>query len=148
MTTDNELKPTSSTVISAENEVKPLDNRTFGLIFAGIFLIIAAFPLLWGNSVRMWSLIVAAIWAALAIVLPFALTPLNRLWAKFGFLMHKITNPLLMGLVFFLTVVPTGIILKLLRKDPMNRKQQRDLDSYWIKRENSKITPEFFDQQF
>ena len=127
---------------------KVLDNRTFGLIFAAIFLIIGLFPLLFGNGLRNWALIVTGAFAVTAFALPSALGPLNKLWAKFGQLMHKITNPLLMGLVFFLTVLPTGIILKLLGKDPMRRKRDDSAESYWIVREPSSIEAESFNQQF
>jgi len=129
-------------------KVKPLDNRTFGLIFAAIFSLIALFPLLNDGGVRIWAISMAAVFVVASLVIPKALTPLNELWAKFGLLMHKITNPLLMGLVFFLTVLPTGIILKILRKDPMNRKRKPNEKSYWIQREQSVLTPESFDQQF
>ncbi len=129
-------------------KVKPLDNRTFGLIFAVIFSIIALFPLLNDGSVRLWAISIAGLFAVTSLLLPKVLSPLNALWAKFGLLMHKITNPLLMGLVFFLTVLPTGIILKILKKDPMNRKRKPNDKSYWIEREQSVLTPESFDQQF
>lgn len=127
---------------------KPLANRTFGLIFAAIFLLIALFPVLFGAAPRNWALIVAGSFAAVSIVVPILLTPLNRAWAKFGMLMHKITNPLLMGLVFFLTVLPTGLIMKALGKDPMRRKQKPKEASYWIERETKQITPESFDTPF
>lgn len=134
--------------MSTQPQVKPLVNRTFGLIFAAIFLLIAILPLIWANEVRMWALMVSAAFTSIALLLPRALTPLNQLWAKFGQLMHKVTNPLLMGLVFFLTVLPTGIIMRLLGKDPMNRRLDPQAQSYWIKRENADITPESFDNQF
>ena len=127
---------------------KELDNRTFGLIFAAIFLIIGLFPLLFGNGLRNWALIVAGAFTLPALVFPVVLSPLNKLWAKFGQMMHKITNPILMGLVFFLTVLPTGIILKLLGKDPMRRKRDESAESYWIEREPSSIQAESFNQQF
>ena len=133
---------------SAASDQKVLDNRTFGLIFAAIFLIIALFPLLFGNGLRNWALIVTGAFTVTALALPSALSPLNKLWAKFGMLMHKVTNPLLMGLVFFITVLPTGIILKLLGKDPMRRKRDESAESYWIERQPSSIKAEFFNQQF
>ncbi|MEM7360356.1 MAG: SxtJ family membrane protein [Pseudomonadota bacterium] len=129
-------------------ERKTLSNRTFGLIFAFIFAVIAAFPLLWGNGIRMWAAYIAGGFTAVSLLVPVLLTPLNKLWAKFGMMMHKITNPLLMGLVFYITVLPTGIIMKLLGKDPMRRKKEPEADSYWIKREDGALKPESFDQQF
>jgi len=133
---------------STKKPQKELANRTFGLIFAGIFLLIALFPLLGSSEIRMWALITCGVFATMAIAFPWMLTPLNRLWAKFGMLMHKITNPILMGLVFFIAVFPTGLIIRLLGKDPMRRKAKPDLESYWIQREQSELSAESFDQQF
>jgi hypothetical protein len=127
---------------------KELANRTFGLIFAVIFLLIALFPLLGDNGVRNWAFIVSTLFAAASIFMPSLLTPLNKLFVKFGELMHKITNPLLMGLVFFIAVVPTAIFARIFGKDPMRRKIDASANSYWIEREQHKITPESFDQQF
>jgi hypothetical protein len=135
--------------MSTDNKTsKELSNRTFGLIFAAIFLLIALFPLINQGEPRNWALAITAFFVVTSLAIPKILTPLNLLWAKFGQLMHKITNPLLMGMVFFLTVLPTGIMLKLLGKDPMRRKKDPQAKSYWIKREPSKITSESFDQQF
>lgn len=130
------------------DQAKPLDNRVFGLIFSGIFCVIAVFPLLMGGGLRQWALGVAAAWAVPAIVFPSILAPLNRLWAQFGQLMHTIINPLLMGLIFFLTVVPTAIVLKLMGKDPMRRQYDTKASSYWIIREDSRLTKDSFDNQF
>ena len=127
---------------------KPLDNRVFGLIFSGIFCVIAFFPVLFGNDYRQWALIVAAAWAIPAILFPSVLAPLNRLWAQFGQLMHKVINPILMGLIFFLTVLPTAIVLKVLGKDPMRRKFDAKADSYWIARDSDGLSKESFDNQF
>lgn len=131
----------------SENKVKMLSDRTFGLIFAGIFAVISFFPMLFGNEIRTWALIVSALFFIPAMVYPRVLFPLNKLWLKFGFFMHSIINPILMGLVFFLTVLPTGIILKILGKDPMHRKFESDSKTYWIER-NQKISKESFDNQF
>ena len=133
------------------NNTKPkpeLNNRTFGLIFAAIFLLVALFPMIRGAGPREWALMVAGAFTVSALVIPQALTPLNHLWAKFGQIMHKITNPLLMGLVFFLAVVPTAFFAKLFGKDPMRRKVDPSAESYWIEREPGEINAESFDQQF
>lgn len=126
---------------------KHLGNRSFGLIFAAIFLLIGAFPLLFGGTVRLIPIYIAAAFAMVALIYPPALKPLNLAWAKFGQLMHKIVNPVLMGLIFFLTVVPTGLIMRMLGKDPMRRRLEPDAGSYWIKRDDL-IDKEFFDNQF
>ena len=130
------------------NQAKPLDNRVFGLIFSGIFCVIGLFPLLFGGEGRQWALIVAAVWALPALFFPAVLAPLNRAWAKFGQIMHSVINPILMGMIFFLTVLPTGLILRLLGKDPMRRKFDPEAASYWILREQKSVTKESFDNQF
>jgi hypothetical protein len=125
---------------------KMLSDRTFGLIFAGIFLIIACYPVLFGNSVREWALIIAALWAVPAIIFPKILNPLNKAWLKFGFFMHGIINPILMGIVFWVAVFPTGLILKALGKDPMHRKLEPDAQTYWKVRETQPSKESFNDQ--
>ena len=125
-----------------------LSERSFGLIFTGIFLIVGVFPLITGGSYRQWALIVAAMFAVPALLLPAILAPLNRLWVKFGLLMHTIVNPILMGLVFFIAVLPTGLILRLLGKDPMHRKFDASKQSYWINREKDSLSKESFKDQF
>ncbi|RBP50866.1 hypothetical protein [Arenicella xantha] len=127
---------------------KALENRTFGLIFAGIFAVIALIPLINGNSITIWAAILSGLMALSALLLPTLLTPLNTLFQKFGLVMHKITNPIFMGLVFFGTVLPTGLIMRLLGKDPMHRKLDPAADSYWIARETHLVTKDSFDNQF
>ena len=133
--------------IKLEQAPKPLSNRTFGLIFAAIFLLIALWPLINGASPRTWALIIVALFALPALLFPRVLTPLNAAWVKFGLFMHKIVNPILMGLIFFLTVLPTGLMLKLFGKDPMRRKLDANATTYWQQRDD-KVTKESFDNQF
>ncbi len=127
---------------------KMLSERSFGLIFAAIFLVIAAFPLMFGGGLRQWAAMVAGAFAVPAIVFPAVLKPLNIAWVHFGQLMHKIINPILMGLVFFVAVLPTGLILKLLGKDPMRRKLDPSAKSYWLERDANSVTKDSFDNQF
>ena len=133
--------------IKPEQAPKQLSNRTFGLIFAAIFLLIALWPLINGASPRTWALIIVALFAIPALLFPRVLTPLNAAWVKFGLFMHKIVNPILMGLIFFLTVLPTGLMLKLFGKDPMRRKLDVNATTYWQQRDD-KVTKESFDNQF
>lgn len=133
--------------INTEQAPKQLSNRAFGLIFAVIFLVIALWPLINGASPRTWALIIVALFALAALLYPSVLTPLNAAWVKFGLFMHKIVNPILMGLIFFLTVLPTGLMLKLFGKDPMRRKLDANTKTYWQDR-SEKITKESFDNQF
>ena len=141
-------EPSTETQQHSTPEVKMLSNRSFGLIFAGIFLLIGSFPMLFGGHFRMWAAYAAAVFAVPALLYPPLLTPLNHAWMKFGQFMHRIINPILMGLVFYITILPTGLILRLLGKDPMRRKFQQDAESYWIEREQRVIDKSFFENQF
>lgn len=133
--------------INTEQAPKQLSNRAFGLIFAAIFLVIALWPLINGASPRTWALIITALFALPSLLYPSVLTPLNAAWVKFGLFMHKIVNPILMGLIFFLTVLPTGLMLKLFGKDPMRRKLDVNATTYWQQRDD-KVSKESFDNQF
>lgn len=110
--------------------------RGFGLVFFCFFLVVAAWPMLSGGSPRPWALAVALIFVALALLRPAVLAPLNKLWFRFGLLLGKIAAPVVMSLVFFLTVLPTGIVMRLLGKDLLNRKLDRSAPTYWVKRED------------
>jgi hypothetical protein len=136
-------------IVLPSRDAKPLSNRAFGLIFAGIFLFFSVLPLLAGRgTINILPAYVSLGFASFALVLPRMLSPMNALWGRFGLLMHRVTNPVLMGLVFFLTIVPTGLVLRLLQKDPMQRRLDEDKDSYWTLRDNGKFTKDSFDNQF
>ena len=133
---------------SAEQAPKQLGNRPFGFIFAGIFTVIALWPVAFGGDPRQWALIIVALFAVPAVLYPRVLQPLNDLWVKFGMFMHMIINPILMGIIFFVAVVPTGLILKLLGKDPMRRKLEAQSNTYWLPREDGMFDREKFKNQF
>ena len=129
-------------------EVKGSSNRTFGLVFSTVFGIIALFPVLGGGMVRVWSLIVAGIFLLLALIFPVILAPANRLWMKFGELLHHIVSPLALGIVFYVTILPTGLLLRLFGKDPLRLRLDRTAESYWIKREPPGPSAESLNNQF
>lgn len=133
---------------SGEKPVKGSSDRAFGIVFAVVFLIIGLWPLMGDGGVRIWSLSIAGGFLAVAIVCPVILAPLNRLWMRFGLLLHRITNPIIMGLVFFVTVTPTALIMRMLGKDPLNRKIDRDAQSYWIDRRPPGPSPDSIKNQF
>ena len=127
---------------------KTSSNRSFGIVFAIVFLIVGLWPVVGGGLPHVWALIVAALFLTSAIAWPGLLAPLNKLWTRFGLLLHKITNPIIMGLVFFLTVTPTALILKAMGKDPLRRKLDPAAVSYWIDREPPGPEPETMKNQF
>ena len=117
-----------------EAEVKQSSDRAFGLVFAAVFVLIALWPLLDGAGPRWWALAVAGAFALLALAAPRVLAPANRLWHRFGLLLGRLVNPLVMGLLFYLVVTPTGLILRAFGKDPLRLGRDPDAASYWIER--------------
>ena len=119
------------------DEIKISSNRSFGIVFFIVFLLIALYPLLKGNDLRIWSLVISFIFLALGLINSKILTPLNRLWFKFGLLLGKFISPLIMGIIFFVVVTPTGIIMRLFKKDLLNLKYNKK-ESYWINKSGPK----------
>ena len=115
------------------DEVKLSSNKSFGVVFFIVFLLIGVYPLLKGNDLRIWSLIISFIFLALGLINSRTLTPLNRLWFKFGLLLGKFISPIIMGIIFFIVVTPIGIIMRLLRKDLLNLKYNQK-KTYWIEK--------------
>jgi hypothetical protein len=119
------------------DEIKISSNRSFGIVFFIVFLLIALYPLLKGNDLRIWSLIISFVFLILGLINSKILTPLNRLWFKFGLLLGKFISPLIMGIIFFLVVTPIGIIMRLLKKDLLNLKYNKK-ETYWIDKSGPK----------
>ena len=115
-------------------KIKAGTERNFGLVFAAVFVIIGLYPVLQGQDIRLWAFIIAFIFFFFAIFLPKALIVPNKLWFKFGILLGAIVSPIIMGIIFFLAVTPTGIIMRLLGKDILNQKIKKTIKSYWIKK--------------
>jgi hypothetical protein len=97
---------------------------------------------------RQWSLIAAGVFAGLALLIPAVLAPANRVWMKFGELLHHIVSPVALGVVFYVAVLPTGLILRLLGKDPLRLRFDPSATSYWIKRDPSGPAAESLNNQF
>ena len=119
------------------SEIKVGSNRSFGIVFFVVFLLIGLYPLFKNNDIRIWSLIVSLVFLLLGLKNSKILTPLNILWFKFGMMLGKYVSPIVMGLVFFLVVTPTGIIMRIFNKDLLKLKR-RNINSYWIKRDDQK----------
>jgi len=131
-----------------KDDIQVGSEKSFGIVFAVVFAIIATLPLLHDEPVRWWSLAVAAVFLIAAFVAQPLLKPLNLLWFKFGLLLYKVVNPIVMGLLFYLTVAPMGIVMRLCGKDPLNRKFDPDAASYWIERDPPGPAPESMKYQF
>ena len=115
-------------------EINIGSEKSFGVIFSIIFLIVALYPLADSQGLQLWAVIVSAIFLLLALVAPKALSLPNKLWFKFGILLGSIVAPIVMVFVYFITVLPTGIIMRLLGKDLLKQKLDKNAKSYWIKR--------------
>ena len=118
-------------------EVRMGSARGFGLVMAAAALIISLWPLAAGGSVRWWLAAIALCFAGLAIFAPRLLAPLNRIWFRFGLMLGAVVAPLVMALLFFLVVTPTGMIMRALGKDPLRQKPDRSAATYWITRRES-----------
>lgn len=123
-------------------------DRSFGVVFTIVFLIVALWPLPAGGAVRLWALAIAALFALASLLRPRTLAPLNRAWTRLGLLMHRVVNPIVLGLIFAITIVPTGLVFRLLRKDPLRLRRDPAADSYWIRREPPGPAPKSMQRQF
>ena len=120
-----------------DKKIKIGSNRSFGIVFSVVFLIVALYPLLNGDSIRIWSIILSSIFFIFGLLNSNILSPLNRIWFKFGIILGRIVSPTVMGLVFFLVVTPTSLILRLFKKDNLNLKKN-DNRTYWIDKSEKK----------
>lgn len=122
---------------SSENFSTPLrsSEKSFGILFSIVFIIVAFYPVINSNDFHTWALITSIIFLALALLKPKALTPLNILWANFGGILGGIMAPIVIFIVFFVTVIPTGFFMKIFGRDLLNQKLDSNIKSYWIKRE-------------
>ncbi len=113
------------------DDIKISSNRSFGIVFFIVFLLIALYPITYSEEIRVWSVIISLIFLVLGLLNSKILTPLNKLWFKFGILLGKIVSPIIMGIIFFLVVTPIGLIMRLFGKDVLNLKYNNN-KSYWI----------------
>jgi hypothetical protein len=131
-----------------EGAVVGSSNRSFGGVFTVVFAAVGLLPLIRGGEVRVWALVVAAVFFTAALLAPALLAPLNRLWFKFGLLLHRVVSPLVMGMLFYVVVTPTGLLMRLLGKRPLDLDFDSTVSSYWIVRQPSGPAPETMKNQF
>ena len=112
-------------------------NRSFGIVFFVVFFIIAFYPLINNQEIRIWSLLIYLIFFILGLINSNFLTPLNKIWTKFGMLLGKILSPFIIFFIFYLVVTPIGLFMRLLKKDLINLKFNSE-KSYWIKKTSQK----------
>ena len=114
------------------NNIKVGSVKSFGIVFFFVFIIIALYPLLNNHEIRVWSLIIGFIFLILGLINSPLLKPLNLIWFKFGLFLGKFIAPIIMGIVYFVIVFPTFLLLKIFKKNYLNIKYERNKKSYWI----------------
>ena len=119
------------------SDIKISSNRSFGLVFFVIFLFISIYPLLNEGNLRFWSLIIAIIFLFLGILNSKILTPLNKIWFKFGLFLGRIVSPIVMSIIFFFVVTPISFVMRILGKDILNLKRNNN-KTYWIEKSGPK----------
>ncbi len=120
-----------------QNDIKIGSNRSFGIVFFIVFLIISIYPLLNNENIRIWSLIISFIFLVLGLFNSKFLNPLNKIWFKFGLFLGKIISPIIMGIIFYFVVTPIALLMRLLKKDLLNLKFNKN-NTYWIKKSGPK----------
>ena len=118
-------------------DIKIGSNRSFGVVFFVVFLLIGLWPILKGNEIRIWSIVISLIFLILGILNSKILTPFNKVWFRFGIFLGNFISPIIMGIVFFLVVTPTGLIMKLFKKDLINLRKNNS-STYWIEKKDIK----------
>jgi hypothetical protein len=134
--------------LTRDEEVQGSSNRTFGLVFAFVFALIGGIGVWRQHERALWWFIAALPFLGCGLFFPQALAPLNRLWLKLGLALYRIVNPIVMGILFYLTIVPMGLIMRLTVKDPLHMKIDPDAKSYWIPRQPPGPAPESMKNQF
>ena len=118
--------------------IKLPSNRSFGIVFFIFFLIIALWPLKSDSDINVISLLISLVFLILGLFNSNLLKPLNFIWMKFGLMLGKFISPIVMAIIYYLTVVPTGLIFKILNKDLLNTKKKNNHKTYWITKKNLK----------
>ena len=113
---------------------KKNSNKSFGVLFFIVFLLIALWPLFKGDSLRIWSLLIAIIFLVLGLLNSKILNPFKRIWIKFGEILGKMIAPLVLSIVYFIVITPIGLLLRIFGKDLLGIKFLKK-KSYWIKRD-------------
>ena len=120
------------------DDIKIGSNKSFGIVFFIFFLLVSLYPLTNDESIRYWSLTISIIFLILGLLNSNLLSPLNKIWFRFGILLGKLISPLIMGIIFFLVVTPIGLIMKIIKKDLLNLKFRKDKETYWIEKTEPK----------
>lgn len=144
--------PASREALQRRHEVRGSSDRAFGIVFTIVFVVVGLWPLIGGGveaagRLNWWGFGVAAGILAVALVRPAVLGPANRLWLRFGLLLHRVVNPVVMAVMFYIVLTPFAVVMRLAGKDPMRRTFDRGAASYWLAREHGPA-PDTMKNQF
>ena len=142
------MTQSSHEVFVRDEKVAPGSDRSFGLVMALALAAVTALNAWHSGKLWPWTGGLAALFVAAALLRPAVLHPLNLVWLRFGLLLHRVVNPVVMALLFYGTVLPTGLVMRLMGKDLLRLKRQPDADSYWIVRQPPGPSPETMRDQF
>ena len=142
------MQPSTHEIFTRDEKTAPGSDRTFGLVMATALMLVTLLNGWHTGRAWPWTGAAAALFLAAALLRPAILHPLNLLWLKFGLLLHSVVNPVVMALVYYGTVLPTGLVMRMLGKDLLRLKWQPDADSYWIPRQPPGPSPETMKDQF
>ena len=129
------------------HDVTPGSDRSFGLVIAAACLLVALAPWRHGQPARWWAIVAGAACGAFALTWPRALRPLNVAWTHLGVLLSRVTSPVLLGFVYYAVIVPTGMVMRFIARDPLRRARDPKAASYWITRDPAS-PPSSMTQQF
>jgi hypothetical protein len=118
-----------------DNEIRGGTDRSFGLVFAVVFLLISLWPIVNEGTFKLWALIISFVFLILSILRPSSLALPNKYWAKFGGLLHTLVNPIVLGVIFYVVLTPMAVAGRLAGRDVLKLKLKKDASSYWIERQ-------------
>jgi hypothetical protein len=149
------MKPSFHEDFSRQEKVEGSSDRSFGLTVGGILVAIAGLR----SGLHLWAggapggfegglAAIGVILLAFGLIAPARLAPANRAWAQFGLLLFKVINPVLLGVIYLTTIVPIGVLIRVLGRDPLDLQFDRAAASYWVVRTPPGPAPETMTQQF
>lgn len=135
--------------ISHRNETQPeSSDRSFGLVFCAVFMVITLSPLLSGGKARFWALLPSVVFLLFSLLQPSLLAPLNRMWTKLGLILHRVASLVVLTMLFFIVLTPLAIVMRLFRKHVLRLSREPDSDSYWIVRKTEDTARQSMKKQF
>ena len=146
--TRQKVAPSTHEAFERDEEIVAGSDRSFGYVMTGAFAVVTALNGWHAGRIWPWTAALAVIFLVAASLRPAVLNPLNRVWLRFGLLLHKVVNPVIMALLFYGTVLPTGLLMRAMGKDLLRLKREPDAASYWIVRAPPGPAPETMKDQF